>query len=64
MKNFPEALAVLFYVMIGIFSIILFLFISLPAQKKIDCTIAEISPDFSNQDREYCRKARMHKHLL
>jgi hypothetical protein len=64
MKNIPEALAILFYVMIGIFSIILFLFITLPTEKKLDCSIAEISPDFSQQDREHCRKARMHKHLL
>ena len=28
-------------------------------RRKIDCSIAEISPDYTNEMKEACRKARM-----
>ncbi len=32
-----------------------------PVEKKLPCDVAEISPDFSQQDRERCRLMRGHK---
>lgn len=32
-----------------------------PKEKKLDCDVAEISPDFSQADREKCRQIRGHK---
>jgi hypothetical protein len=64
MKKIPEALAILFYVMIGIFTVMIMAYTISPKQKKLDCSIAEISPDFTPYERTYCRNMRMHKHLL
>ena len=32
-----------------------------PKKKKLACDVAEISPDFSQADREKCRQIRSHK---
>jgi len=32
-----------------------------PVEKKPPCDVAEISPDFSHEDRERCRIIRRHK---
>jgi hypothetical protein len=32
-----------------------------PKEKKLACDVAEISPDFSQADREKCRQIRSHK---
>ena len=55
-----EAIAVAFYVGIALFS----LYYGLQAttfESKPACGVAEISPDFSHQDREKCRQIRGHK---
>jgi hypothetical protein len=55
-----EAVAVVFYVGIALFS----LYYGLQAttfEPKPACSVAEISPDFSHQDREKCRQIRGHK---
>ena len=31
---------------------------SAPSAKRINCSVAEISPDFTNEMKEACRKAR------
>lgn len=32
-----------------------------PKEKKLSCDVAEISPDFSQADKEKCRQIRGHK---
>ena len=32
-----------------------------PKEKKLACDVAEISPDFSQADKEKCRQIRSHK---
>ncbi len=53
-------------VLIVLYLAVVFLVVPLTMPKKgdvirIDCTWSEISPDFSNEMREACRKARIAK---
>lgn len=55
-----EILAVSFYIAVGIFSV----YHGMKAVTKyqeIMCGVAEISPDFHQQDRQKCRQIRGHK---
>ena len=57
---------ILITIAIGIYVAVMFLIIPMMMPKKgdvirIDCTWSEISPDFSNEMREACRKARIGK---
>jgi len=57
---------ILITIAIGIYVAVMFLIFPMMMPKKgdvirIDCTWSEISPDFSNEMREACRKARIGK---
>jgi hypothetical protein len=55
-------LVLVYYWLVGIVSFGAFLYVlSHPPKPQLACTLAEISPDFSTQDRERCRMARGHK---
>lgn len=55
-----SALALAFYGVVALCS--LYVISKLPEPKpRLACSVAEISPDFTNQDREKCRQARGHK---
>ena len=32
--------------------------VSIPQEHRIDCSVAEINPDYSTQEREYCRRLK------
>lgn len=53
----------LFYMCVSVATVCM---IALLVQKpdKIPCDVAEISPDFSAADREYCRQLRQHRHRM
>jgi hypothetical protein len=58
--RWAEALAVAFYVCVAMFT--LYYGAKLYSQEpRLPCGVAEISPDFSNAQREECRKIRGHK---
>ena len=60
LTRIASALALAFYGSVALFS--LYAISKLPEQKpRLACSVAEISPDFTNQDREKCRQARGHK---
>lgn len=55
-------LVLVYYALVSIVSFGAFLYVlSHPPKPQLPCTVAEISPDFSTQDRERCRMARGHK---
>jgi hypothetical protein len=50
-----------FLFLVILFAVIPLLFLNLPKEgdiMKIDCSISEISPDFTNEMRQACRDAR------
>ena len=55
-----EYIVLTYYAIVSIVCIV-FMFFALDAvkTKQIDCSIAEISPDFSNADRQRCRELRI-----
>lgn len=55
-----ESLAVAFYLCIALGSLYMYAKVA-DMEPKLPCGVAEISPDFSNQQREECRKVRSHK---
>lgn len=60
----PLQKIIVFYVLatvalVAVFAVLIF--VPKPEQRVIDCTWAEISPDFTTEMREACRKARMRK---
>lgn len=52
-------IALCFSVFLSVFTIGLQYLTNIPAKK--DCALAEISPDFTNAEREKCRKLRLPK---
>ena len=53
--------AILALVILVIFAAIPLLFLNMPRKGdivRIDCTLSEISPDFTNEMRQACRNAR------
>lgn len=56
----PEILAIVFYVTIALASLY-FASKAINTEPRLACSVAEISPDFSQQDRERCRAIRSHK---
>lgn len=53
-------------IVIAFFVAVPIVFLSLPKKGdviKIDCTLSEISPDFSNEMREACRQLRARNNL-
>ena len=60
LKSKFEYFAVLWYLAICIASIIAMIFVlGMPEPKKLNCGIAEISPDYSVADRQRCREERI-----
>ena len=57
MKPF-EILAIVFYICVGLFSVY---WMHKSLNTSIPCGVAEISPDFSAEDRARCRQMRGHK---
>jgi hypothetical protein len=59
----PETLAVIWYAIIACCSLVIMILIALqpPPVRHNICTIAEISPDITPQERERCRQIRGHK---
>ena len=55
-----KAIAVAFYIAIGLFSLY-YGYLAITFEPRPACGVAEISPDFSHQDREKCRQLRGHK---
>ena len=55
-----EAVAIAFYICVAAFAIYYGNKI-ISEEPQIMCGVAEISPDFSTQDREKCRQIRGHK---
>lgn len=56
--------AVIFYIVVSCVALGMAATLALmpqPQQKVINCGIAEISPDFTTDMRQACRKARMEK---
>jgi hypothetical protein len=56
----PEIVAIAFYVAIALFSLY-FSSRVINAEPSLACGVAEISPDFSAEDRKKCRQIRGHK---
>jgi hypothetical protein len=57
-----KLLVLVYYWLVGIISFCCFVYVlTNPPKPQIPCTVAEISPDFSTQDREHCRRLRAHK---
>ena len=55
-----EGLAVAFYVCVAIASLWMYSKVA-TMEPRLPCSVAEISPDFSNADRAKCRALRNHK---
>ena len=55
-----EKLAVAFYVCVAIASLYMYSKV-VTMEPRLPCAVAEISPDFSQADREKCRVLRSHK---
>jgi hypothetical protein len=55
-----EALVIAFYVCVALSSIYMYTKVA-EKEPQLMCGVAEISPDFSAQDRERCRQPRGHK---
>jgi len=61
----PFIIEILLIMLVGI-GMLCLLYFSIPKKGeiiRIDCTWSEISPDFSNEIRELCRKERAKKSL-
>lgn len=58
-----KALLIYLVISVAALAIAIFLAVSVPQPqgKVINCGIAEISPDFTTEMREACRRARMEK---
>lgn len=56
----PEIIAVAFYVAIALFSLYYGSKV-VSEEPQVMCGVAEISPDFSAEDRARCRQMRGHK---
>jgi uroporphyrinogen-III synthase len=56
----PEIAVICFYAAIALASLY-FASKAINTEPRLACSIAEISPDFSHQDRERCRTIRGHK---
>jgi hypothetical protein len=54
-----EYIVLIYYAIVCIASIVFMYFALDAADKKIDCSIAEISPDYSPADRQRCREYRI-----
>lgn len=55
-----KAIGIAFYICIGLFSLY-YGYLAITFEPRPACGVAEISPDFSHQDREKCRQLRGHK---
>ena len=55
-----EILAIAFYITIAMFSLYYSVKV-ISGERQIMCGVAEISPDFSAEDRMRCRQIRGHK---
>ena len=55
-----EALVIAFYACVALGSIYMYVKVA-NKEPQLMCGVAEISPDFSAQDRERCRQPRGHK---
>jgi hypothetical protein len=55
--------AILIYILISVAALCIAMFMAVsmpqPGYKVINCGVSEISPDFTNEMREACRRARM-----
>ena len=61
--NWPTVLAVGFYVVVAVFTLVFIVLINVnpPPIRHNICTIAEISPDITPEERQRCRQMRGHK---
>lgn len=62
-SNLAKTLAMIFYFCIGVFSVFFFVKV-LQTEKQsrpLPCTVSEISPDVTPEEREKCRLLRTHK---
>jgi hypothetical protein len=58
--KYASYLAILYYAAIAAFSVF-WMINAITAKPALPCTVAEISPDFSPEDREKCRILRTRK---
>lgn len=58
--KYASYLAILYYAAIAAFSVF-WMLNAINATPPLPCTVAEISPDFSQQDKEKCRILRTRK---
>jgi len=58
--KFLESLAIAFYIAIALFNLY-YGYSAHIKEPKLMCGVAEISPDFSEADRQTCRMIRGHK---
>ena len=58
--KYASYLAILYYAAIAAFSVF-WMLSAINAKPAMPCAVAEISPDFSQQDREKCRILRTRK---
>lgn len=56
----PEIIAIAFYIAIAVFSLYYGSKV-ISEEPQVMCGVAEISPDFSAEDRARCRQMRGHK---
>lgn len=56
----PEIIAIAFYIAIAVFSLYYGAKV-ISMEPQVMCGVAEISPDFSAEDRARCRQMRGHK---
>lgn len=64
MKNkLAETLVLAFYSIVAVCSVTAFVVVlsMTPTTRKVPCSVAEISPDVTQQEREQCRQIRGHK---
>jgi len=55
-----ESVAMAYYAVIAIASIVMMYFaLEAHDKRQLNCSIVEISPDFSNADRQRCRQLRI-----
>jgi hypothetical protein len=56
MKNFLEEFIPL--LIIGLIAVLFLIFIPQPTQQVVNCSLVEISPDFTAEHRKECRRIR------
>jgi hypothetical protein len=56
MKNFLEEFIPL--LIIGLIAVLFLIFIPQPTQQVVNCSLVEISPDFTAEHRKECRSIR------